>query len=136
MCTRVGDFYDDVMKVTAGKGVNLVVNAVGGSMFAECVRSLAFEGRLATVGYVDGVLKSEIDIQALHVKRLTLFGVSNKMRSAEQRAAAVPGTPGAPGTRPSDLAAMRAMIIAALSRARRSLPWAIGRNFALSDWAY
>ncbi|TMH10876.1 MAG: zinc-binding dehydrogenase, partial [Betaproteobacteria bacterium] len=31
------------------------------------------------------------DIQALHVKRLTLFGVSNKMRSAEQRAAGVPG---------------------------------------------
>jgi NADPH:quinone reductase len=91
LCTRVGDFYDAVMKATAGKGVNLVVNAVGGSMFAECVRSMGFEGRLATVGYVDGVLKSEIDIQALHVKRLTLFGVSNKMRSAEQRAAAVPG---------------------------------------------
>ena len=89
--TRAGDFYDAVMKATGGKGVNLVVNAVGGSMFAECVRSMAFEGRLATVGYVDGVLKSELDIQALHVKRLTLFGVSNKMRSAEQRAAAVPG---------------------------------------------
>src|SRR6266852_6781822 len=91
LCTRAGDFYDAVMKATGGKGLNLVVNAVGGSMFSECVRSMAFEGRLATVGYVDGVLKSEIDIQALHVKRLTLFGVSNKMRSAEQRAAAVPG---------------------------------------------
>ena len=90
LCTRAGDFYHAVMKAT-GEGVNLVVNAVGGSMFAECVRSMAFEGRLATVGYVDGVLKSEIDIQALHVKRLTLFGVSNKMRSAEQRAAGVPG---------------------------------------------
>ena len=90
-CTRAGDFYDAVITATEGKGVNLVVNAVGGSMFVECVRSLAFEGRLATVGYVDGILKSEIDIQALHVKRLTLFGVSNKMRSAEQRAAAVPG---------------------------------------------
>jgi len=91
LCTRVGDFYDAVMKATGGKGVNLVVNAVGGSVFAECVRSMAFEGRLATVGYVDGTLKSEIDIQALHAKRLTLFGVSNKMRSAEQRASGVPG---------------------------------------------
>jgi NADPH2:quinone reductase len=27
----------------------------------------------------------------LHAKRLTLFGVSNKLRSAEQRAAGVPG---------------------------------------------
>src|SRR5258706_6544817 len=89
--TRTGDFHDAVMKATDGKGVNLVVNTVGGSVFAECVRSMAFEGRLATVGYVDGVLKSEIDIQALHAKRLTLFGVSHKMRTAEQRASGVPG---------------------------------------------
>jgi NADPH:quinone reductase-like Zn-dependent oxidoreductase len=90
LCTRAGDFYDAVMKATDGKGVNLIVNTVGGSVFPECVRSMAFEGRLATVGYVDGVLKSEIDIQALHAKRLTLFGVSNKMRTAEQRSAGVP----------------------------------------------
>jgi NADPH2:quinone reductase len=91
LCTRAGDFHDAVMQATDGKGVNLVVNTVGGSVFAECVRSMAFEGRLATVGYVDGVLKAEIDIQALHARRLTLFGVSNKLRSAEQRAAGVPG---------------------------------------------
>jgi NADPH:quinone reductase-like Zn-dependent oxidoreductase len=88
--TRAADFHDAVMKATDGKGVNLVVNTVGGSVFAECVRSMAFEGRLATVGYVDGVLKAEIDIQALHAKRLTLFGVSNKMRTPQQRAAGVP----------------------------------------------
>jgi NADPH2:quinone reductase len=90
ICTRAGDFHDAVMKATDGKGVNLVINTVGGSVFPECVRAMAFEGRLATVGYVDGVLKSEIDIQALHAKRLTLFGVSNKLRTAEQRAAGVP----------------------------------------------
>jgi len=83
--TRAGDFCDAVIAATGGKGVNLVVNNVGGSVFAECVRALAFQGRLATVGYVDGVLKAEIDIEALHAKRLVLFGVSNKLRSAEQR---------------------------------------------------
>ena len=87
--TRLPDFHDAVMKATDGKGVNLVVNTVGGSVFAECVRSMAFEGRLATVGYVDNTLKAEIDIQALHAKRLTLFGVSNKMRNADQRASGV-----------------------------------------------
>jgi NADPH:quinone reductase-like Zn-dependent oxidoreductase len=90
IATRKGDFLDAVMKATDGKGVNLVVNTVGGSVFAECVRAMAFEARLATVGYVDGVLKAEIDIQALHAKRLTLFGVSNKLRTPEQRAAGVP----------------------------------------------
>jgi NADPH:quinone reductase-like Zn-dependent oxidoreductase len=90
LATRKADFHDAVMQATGGKGVDLVVNTVGGSVFAECIRCLGFEGRLATVGYVDDTLKAEIDIQALHAKRLTLFGVSNKLRSAEQRAAGVP----------------------------------------------
>ncbi len=51
--TRVGDFADAAMKATGGKGVNLVVNNVGGSVFAETIRALAYEGRHATVGYVD-----------------------------------------------------------------------------------
>ena len=48
--TRTGDFCDAVMKATGGKGVNLVVNNVGGSVFPETVRALAYEGRHATVG--------------------------------------------------------------------------------------
>lgn len=90
LCTRAPDFHAAVMQATAGKGVNLVVNTVGGTVFAECVRCMAFEGRLATVGYVDGVLQAEIDLEALHAKRLTLFGVSNKLRSASQKAEFVP----------------------------------------------
>ena len=88
--TRLGDFAEAVALTTEGRGVNLVVNTVGGSVFAECIKTLAFEGRLATVGYVDNTLKAEIDIQALHVKRLTLFGVSNKQRNADQRASGLP----------------------------------------------
>ena len=91
IATRKPDFHDAVMKATDGKGVNLVVNNVGGSVFAETIDVLAYEGRHATVGYVDGQLKSEIDIEALHSKRLKLFGVSNKLRTAPQRAVTVQG---------------------------------------------
>lgn len=87
--TRAADFCGRVMEATGKRGADLVVNAVGGTVFAECVRSLAYQGRLATVGYVDGVMKAEIDLDALHAKRLTLFGVSNKLRSPEQRASGV-----------------------------------------------
>ncbi len=90
LCTRGADFYDDVMQGTGGKGINLVVNTVGGSVFAENIRCAAFEGRLATVGYVDGVLEAKIDIEALHARRLTLFGVSNKLRTPDQRAQSLP----------------------------------------------
>ncbi len=89
--TRTGDFYDAVMKATDGKGVNLVVNNVGGSVFPECLRVLAFEGRLATVGHLDRVMTSTLDLETLHSKRLTLFGVSNRLRNAAQRAETVRG---------------------------------------------
>ncbi len=90
LCTRSADFAAAVMAATDRHGADLVVNAVGGSVFAENIRAMAFEGRLATVGYVDGVLEAGLDLGALHAKRLTLFGVSNKLRSKAQRAAAVP----------------------------------------------
>ena len=89
--TRNPDFSQKVLEVTGGKGADLVVNNVGGSVFAECVKSLGYEGRLATVGYVDGVMKGEMDIEALHSKRLRLFGVSNKMRNGAQRGVTVEG---------------------------------------------
>jgi len=89
--TREPDFHDAVMKATGGKGVDLVVNNVGGSVFTECIRALAYRGRLATVGYVDRVMKAELDIDALHAKRLRLFGVSNKHRTAGERATTVRG---------------------------------------------
>jgi NADPH:quinone reductase-like Zn-dependent oxidoreductase len=89
--TRAGDFSAAVIEATGGRGADLAINTVGGSVFAEIVRSLAFEGRLAIVGYVDGVLQAEIDLDALHAKRLKVFGVSNKLRNAEQRATSVRG---------------------------------------------
>jgi NADPH:quinone reductase len=89
--TRKPEFHQQVMEATGGKGADLVVNNVGGTVFAECIRCLAYQGRLATVGYLDRTMKAEIDLDALHAKRLRLFGVSNKHRSAEQRASTVRG---------------------------------------------
>jgi NADPH:quinone reductase-like Zn-dependent oxidoreductase len=63
-----------------------VVNTVGGSVFAESMRCMAFQGRLGFVGYVDNTLNATIDLEALHAKRLCLFGVSNKNRTPAQRA--------------------------------------------------
>ncbi|MFW7342413.1 zinc-binding dehydrogenase [Pollutimonas sp. H1-120] len=88
--TRGADFARDVMAATDQRGADLIVNAVGGTVFAENIRAAAFEARLAIVGYVDGVLHGDLDLEALHAKRLTIFGVSNKLRSKAQRAAAVP----------------------------------------------
>ena len=91
LCTRGPDFVDAVREATGGRGADLAIDTVGGSVFAACVAALGFQGRLAMVGYVDGVLRADLDLEALHAKRLHLFGVSNKLRTPEQRAEPVPG---------------------------------------------
>ena len=69
---------------------NIVLNPTI-RLISSCygIKALAFEGRMAIVGYVDNVLEAKIDIQALHMKRLQLFGASNKLRTAEQKATSV-----------------------------------------------
>jgi NADPH2:quinone reductase len=84
--TRAPDFSARVLDATGGKGADLVVNNVGGTVFAECVKSMAYKGRLATVGYLDNTFEAKIDLNALHAKRLHLFGVSARYRPVEERA--------------------------------------------------
>lgn len=91
IATRAPEFAARVKEITAGHGADLIVNCVGGSVFPECMRALAYQGRLATVGYVDGVLKSEVDLEALHANRYVLYGVSNSRLGPEGRAATVRG---------------------------------------------
>jgi NADPH2:quinone reductase len=67
------------------------VNLVGGTAFGPCQKSLASFGRLAVVGYVDGVMKTEIDLEATHGKRLEIFGISNAPLSPAMRAVATRG---------------------------------------------
>ncbi len=86
-----GGFADKVLEATGGKGVNVAVNLIGGSVFPDCVRSLANKGRLAIVGYVDDRLKAEVDLEAVHGKRLHIFGVSNAYMTAAERAEAMRG---------------------------------------------
>jgi NADPH:quinone reductase len=87
--TRGGGFKDEVMRCTEGKGVNLALNPIGGSILAEQIESLAYRGRLAIVGYVDGQFSAPLDLGAVHAQRLRIFGVSNKNRTPAERTAGV-----------------------------------------------
>ncbi len=85
------EFAAPVKEATGGKGANLAVNTVGGSVFPEILRSLAYHGRVGIVGYVDGVTESRIDLDAVHANRFQIYGVSNKFATTELRAATVRG---------------------------------------------
>ena len=89
--TTSGDFGDRVREATSGEGVNVAANLIGGSAVPDCLRALANCGRLAIVGYVDGTLKAEIDLEAVHGKRLQIFGHSNQLLSPAERAEAMRG---------------------------------------------
>lgn len=89
--SRGSAFAAQALEATRGKGVRVAVNLVGGSAFPGCLDSLANQGRLAVVGYVDGMMKSEIDLQRVHGRRLQIFGVSNAHLTAAERARAMSG---------------------------------------------
>lgn len=89
--TRAPDFSSKVRDATGGAGANLAVNLVGGTYFPEILKSLARQGRVAIVGYVDGVHHAEIDLTAVHANRFEIFGISNAKAKPEERADAVRG---------------------------------------------
>jgi len=91
IATRSPDFADRVKRITGGKGANVIVNCVGGSVFGECLRSLAYMGRFATVSTIDEVTRCEIDVAELHANRWELFGASNRFNPPELREQAVRG---------------------------------------------
>lgn len=91
ICARGEDFSSRALEATGGKGVDLAVNLVGGTAFPACLKSLANFGRLAIVGYVDGVMKTELDLEATHGKRLEIFGISNAPLTPTMRAEATRG---------------------------------------------
>jgi NADPH:quinone reductase-like Zn-dependent oxidoreductase len=88
---RGADFSVRVLEAAGDEGVDLAVNLVGGTVFGSCQKSLANFGRLAIVGYVDGVMHAELDLEATHGKRLDIFGISNAPLSPPMRAEATRG---------------------------------------------
>jgi len=86
--TTRGNFADAVLKATSDKGVDLIIDAVGASAFADNLRCLALKGRLIGVGRLGGNL-AQIDLDLLALRRLKLIGVTFRTRTDDERAACV-----------------------------------------------
>jgi NADPH:quinone reductase-like Zn-dependent oxidoreductase len=67
-------------------GVDMIVDNIGADVLAPCIEALAVGGRYVTIGRMSGVLKGELDVDRLAEHRLHLYGVSNRLRNAAQRA--------------------------------------------------
>lgn len=74
------DFVEAVAAITGGKGVNAVLDMVGGDYVPRNIACMADDGRHVTIAVQRGV-KAEINIGAVMVKRLTLTGSTLRARS-------------------------------------------------------
>ena len=82
------DQVDAVMSGTAGRGVDVIVDSVGGTVFEANLKSLAVKGRLVNIGRL-GSSSATIDLEALWMKRLKLIGVTFRTRTEEERLACI-----------------------------------------------
>ena len=76
---RTQDFEKDIEKATGGKGVNLILDMVGGDYVPKELKCLAEDGRLVFIAFLRG-MKTEMDIGLVMRKRLTITGSTLRPR--------------------------------------------------------
>lgn len=67
-------WLDAVKKQTGGRGVDLVVDPIGGSAFDDAVRALATEGRLLVIGFAAGGIPT-VKVNRLLLRNVSVVGV-------------------------------------------------------------
>jgi putative PIG3 family NAD(P)H quinone oxidoreductase len=83
---RDADFLAVVREQTAGRGVDVVLDMVGGAYFARNVDALATEGRLVEIATLQGA-KAELNIQTIMQRRLTITGSTLRARPIADKGA-------------------------------------------------
>ena len=83
---RTEDFADRIKALTAGRGVDVILDIVGGPYIAKNLASLARDGRLVMIGFMGGTGTS-FDARQIILKRLTITGSTLRIRSVEEKGA-------------------------------------------------
>jgi NADPH2:quinone reductase len=95
-CVRLGaaeafnyktqDFEKEVLRATGGKGVNVILDMVGGDYVPRELKCLAEDGRLVFIAYLRGP-KTEMNIDTVMRRRLTITGSTLRPRPVEFKGA-------------------------------------------------
>ena len=84
---RTQDWAAEVKTLTEGKGVNVILDMVGGPYIAKDIRSLGMDGRLVFIAFLQGSKVADFDFVQVMVRRLTITGSTMRPRTAAQKAA-------------------------------------------------
>ncbi|HYF09233.1 MAG TPA: NAD(P)H-quinone oxidoreductase [Acetobacteraceae bacterium] len=84
---RTQDFAEEVKRLTGGKGVDVILDMVGGAYFQRNLRSLAWDGRLVLIAFLGGHEVERADLRPIMLKRLTVTGSTMRPRTTAQKGA-------------------------------------------------
>lgn len=76
---RQQDFVESIHHLTEGKGVDVILDMIGGDYFPRNLKCLATDGRLLQIAIQNG-MKNEINLLAVMAKRLTVTGSTLRAR--------------------------------------------------------
>src|SRR5436190_3262187 len=95
-CERIGaerainyretDFLTAIRELTGGRGVDVILDMVGGEYFARNVDALAVDGRLVEIATLHGA-RAEITIPTIMQRRLSITGSTLRARSVSEKGA-------------------------------------------------
>jgi putative PIG3 family NAD(P)H quinone oxidoreductase len=81
---RSEDFVTVIKEVTGGRGVDLILDIVGGDYIARDLVALAVEGRLVVIGFMGGDTAT-LDFRRILGRRLTITGSTLRPRGAPEK---------------------------------------------------
>ena len=81
---RTQDFLAEIKAATGGKGVDVILDMVGGDYVPKELKCLADDGRLVFIAFLRGP-KTELDINELMRRRLTISGSTLRPRTLEYK---------------------------------------------------
>jgi NADPH2:quinone reductase len=82
---RTADFVEAVHELTGGKGVDLILDIVGGSYVGRNIEALATDGRLVQIGFMSGESASAVDFRRILTRRLTITGSTLRPRTVSEK---------------------------------------------------
>ena len=77
---RTDDWQKEVLAASDGKGVNVVLDMVGGDYVAKNLACLAQDGRLVQIAFLRGPVVGELNLLPVMLKRLTVTGSTLRPR--------------------------------------------------------
>lgn len=81
-------FVEEIKTLTAGKGVDMILDHIGAKYFEDNMKSLAISGKLLLIGVTSGI-KAELNLALMMIKRQQIIGSVLRSRPIEEKGAII-----------------------------------------------